>query len=194
MNGKKLLLVFGLGVVGYSLFASTPDKEGGAVDTDSTGSDDNKINFITKDLKEARSTRNNNPGNVKSVKSSTSSEWQGAKDYDEIGHVIFKNYIWGTRAFIRDVLTKINKRGLNTINKFLPVYCPKSDNCPVATYIAYVEKQSGVNRNTNLQGASNATIFKVLLAMAQYEGGKYASGKYRTKFNQYFFDEAMKIM
>ena len=184
---KKLLALLGIGFAASQVFGNSRNN------SNPTTVGEGKIDFSGSPLSEARSTRNNNPGNVKKP---GANKWEGTKSYDEVGHAIFKNYIFGTRAMILDVLAKI-KRGENTINKFLPIYCPKSDGCPIAEYIAFVERESGVNKNTVLNANGKVdknTLYRVLQAMAYYEGGKYSNGSYKTKFNRWFFDEAIKLI
>lgn len=182
MDKKRLLLLFGFGALASQVFGSNKKSNS----TTTVGED---IDFRSLGSSVPRSTRNNNPGNVKNP---GGNGWNGTVGYDEIGHAIFQNYIFGTRAMILDVLAKI-KRGENTINKFLPIYCPKSDKCPIEKYIDYVETNSGINRNKVLTKTNTNELFDILQAMTNYEAG-FKNGAPLTKFNRAFFDAAFAMI
>ena len=181
MNLKYILGAFAVGFGAKLLFGNN-----------SNSSNLSDYDFRTTDLREARSTRNNNPGNVKKPNADT---WKGTVGYDEIGHAIFENYIYGTRAMIKDLQNKITNRGLDTIAKILPVYCPVSDGCNVAAYISQVEKYSGINRNARLNAKDKETMYQLCQTMAYYEAGNYKdTNANRTKLNRQIFNLAWELL
>ena len=186
MNGK--IIIFGLlgGLLAASLLhgknETTPDN---------TNTQTSDYDFSTDDIKEARSTRNNNPGNVKKP---GNTDWQGTKSYDEKGHAIFHDYIWGTRAMITDLRTKI-QRGVNTPSKIIKEYCPAtgSDKCiDQKAYIKYLEDNVGKN---TIGRNDKETLYKLVQYMAFYEAGNYPNtSTNRTKLNRAIFDMAWEIL
>lgn len=122
----------------------------------------------------SRGFRNKNPGNIRPLPGGK--KWQGQVGIDyagsKEGYVIFSSFVWGIRAMARDLKVKAG-RGLNTIEKIIPVYAPAGDNNDVQAYIASVEKHSGVNRKTVL---TDAELLPVVKAMARHElgAGSYA--------------------
>src|ERR1700743_661562 len=97
-----------------------------------------------------RGIRNNNPGNIRA-----GIAWQGAVGSDP-DFVIFADDTWGLRALAKDLMTKITKDGLDTINAIITQYAPASEN-NTAAYIAAVAADSGIDANTQL-GTDTDTI------------------------------------
>lgn len=130
---------------------------------------DNRSN----DTKIPRSIRNNNPGNLKSVKTATSPNWKGTVGLDDhrpSPHVIFENYTYGTRAMILDVRNKI-RAGLNTPGKILAKYCPASDGCNNASYLTTIDKLADIAQNQQLQYTNKEQMYRLLKAMTHHETG-----------------------
>lgn len=113
----------------------------------------------------SRGYRNNNPGNIRPDKRWT---WQGQVGVDSGGYLVFDSMANGIRAMAVDLKNKITKRGLNTIEKIIPVYAPAADNNNVAAYIASVEKHSGIARNKIL---TPLDLLPIVRAMARHELG-----------------------
>ena len=68
--------------------------------------------------------------------------------------------------------TKINKRGLNTINKYLKDYTPKKDSVGAksnnqANYINHIVKYTGIPANRKL---TTKDIAKLVKAQLKFEG------------------------
>lgn len=188
MNGK--IIIFGLlgGLLAASLLHGKNDTT-----PDNTNTQTSDYDFSTDDIKEPPSTRNNNPGNVKKPQL-PSGPWQGTKDYDKKGHAIFYDYIWGTRAMITDLRTKI-QRGLNTPSKIIKEYCPATGSDPCINqkdYIKYVENNVGT---AVISRDDKDTLYKLVQYMSYYEAGPYPGTKTnRTKLNRAIFDMGWEIL
>lgn len=117
----------------------------------------------------SRGFRNNNPGNVRPL--SGGRKWIGQTGVDyagsKEGYVIFDSMQNGFRAMARDLQVKIN-RGLNTIEKIIPVYAPAADNNNVGAYILAVSKNSGIAHNKPI---AREDLSKIVAAMARHELG-----------------------
>lgn len=117
-----------------------------------------------------RGIRNNNPGNIK-----TGISWQGAVG-DDGTFIIFADDTWGLRALARDLTTKINKDGLDTITAIITDYAPPSEN-DTATYIADVATDSGIGANDVL-GTDNDTLHSLIRAIVNHEEGSGPSAQF----------------
>jgi phosphoenolpyruvate carboxylase len=74
----------------------------------------------------------NNPGNIeKDIRWTWQGEMPGQKAGDKL---VFDTLENGSRAMIKDLLTKVNS-GVDTINEIITKYAPPSEN-PTAKYIA----------------------------------------------------------
>ncbi len=86
MEKKTLYIVGILAGLGIAYFAKAEDETPAIPNANGENGGLNPYDFITKDIKEAKSTRNNNPGNLKKP---GTVHWQGTDSYDEQGHAIF---------------------------------------------------------------------------------------------------------
>lgn len=114
-----------------------------------------------------RGLRNNNPGNLRI----TSIPWVGKLPHSENTDGAFEQFRslkWGIRAMILDVRSKIGK-GLDTIEKLLNVYAPKSEN-DTANYVRVVASRSGLALGHKLE-ASKEVLQRLVLAMIKVENG-----------------------
>lgn len=111
--------------------------------------------------------RNNNPGNLREV----GINWIGKVGSNK-GFTVFSNMDYGIRAMTKDLISKINK-GLNTIDKYVPVYAPPSENNTQA-YISYIVKNAGIPSNQVLN-KDFATLFKLVKAHIGIENGSSAN-------------------
>lgn len=110
-----------------------------------------------------RGVRNNNPGNLRISKSN----WVGKIPVSQNTDCEFEQfYEWryGVRAMIK-LLQNYIASGHNTISKIVSRYAPSTEN-PTNNYIAFVEQETGINRNAII-GSNN--LYKVVDAMAQRE-------------------------
>ena len=120
----------------------------------------NAIAALVNDSRDIRSKRNNNPGNVKGV---------GNQPVDAQGFRIFATMQEGLEAMQGNVVRKIQK-GDDTIAKLIAAYegtDTQKDPYATAQYIARVEKSTGLERNTKLNGAN---FEAVIAAMIGQEG------------------------
>lgn len=127
----------------------------------------------------ARGIRNNNPGNLKI----SSNDWQGKVPKAQNTDGVFEQFIspeYGIRALFIDLRSKLN-RGVNTIEKILPIYAPTTEN-NTAAYIASVENISGVPRNKVL---TVADLPKIIPAFIKVENGSqpYTDSQLKTAYS-----------
>ena len=59
-------------------------------------------------------------------------------------------------------------RGLNTLNKIVPVYAPMHEN-PTAAYITFLVKKTGIGPDTPI---SDATLTKLVPGIIEFENGQ----------------------
>ncbi len=111
--------------------------------------------------------RNNNPGNLRD----TGIQWKGRVGSNK-GFTVFDATENGVRAYGIDIRSKIN-RGLNTINKIIPVYAPPSEN-NTSSYITSVVRQTGFSADKKLSPDGD-TLFKLAKAMFNVENGTAAN-------------------
>lgn len=107
--------------------------------------------------------RNNNPGNLRYV---SSIHWKGQVGSNK-GFAVFDTVENGIRAMAIDLKTKIGK-GLDTLNKYIPVYAPPSENDTVA-YINNVSRQTGISPNDKI--TFNNEAVKLIRAHINIENG-----------------------
>ena len=115
----------------------------------------------------SRGLRNNNPGNLRISAVAWVGKIPKAQNTDGAFEQ-FQHLKYGVRAMILDVRGKISK-GLNTIEKLLAVYAPKSEN-NTAAYAATVSKLAGIGPKQPL-GTDKDTLQRVVIAMTKVENG-----------------------
>lgn len=117
-----------------------------------------------------RGLRDNNPGNIRPNPAYT---WYGQKGIEH-NYVIFDDIEHGIRAMAKDLKSKIS-RGLNTLEKYIPIYAPPSDNNNTRGYINRVAASTGFKPNEVLI-VNEATLLKLVKAHIAVEIGEhYAS-------------------
>lgn len=112
-----------------------------------------------------RGLRNNNPGNI--VKSSI--QFAGEVDSTDSRFKAFQSRAWGYRAMFTLLGTYISK-GYDTIAEIINRWAPPIEN-NTEGYISFVEKQTGINRNTKLTINSGEEISKIVAAISWKENG-----------------------
>ncbi len=121
-----------------------------------------------------RGLRDNNPGNIRP---STKYKWNGQIGIDEKGgqgkYVIFQDVEHGIRAMAKDLSSKIF-RGLNTLNKYIPVYAPPDDSNNTLAYIKRVSHDTGIAPD-ELLFADHVTLCKLVKAHISVEIGDKSS-------------------
>jgi hypothetical protein len=108
--------------------------------------------------------RNNNPGDFK-----TGISWQGAIGA-EGDFITFSDVTWGLRALARDLTTKINSDGLDTITTLISKYAPATDSNDVPAYITFVAQESGIGADDQL-GTDSDTLHSLMAAIVDHELG-----------------------
>jgi hypothetical protein len=115
---------------------------------------------------QARGIRNNNPGNIKI----TNNAWKGKLPVSKNTDGTFEQFETpehGIRALFIDLRSKL-KRGLNTVEKIIPVYAPATDNNDVMSYIMSVVTESGLPANKVL---SVVDLPAIIPAIIKHENG-----------------------
>ena len=109
--------------------------------------------------------RNNNPGNLVH----TSIKWQGKvpKPNNAGRFEMFQSPIYGVRAMIKDLTSKIKKHG--SIDKIVSEYAPAFENNTRA-YINVVAKALNVSSTATLLPTKN-TLKLLVISMAKHETG-----------------------
>jgi len=116
--------------------------------------------------------RNNNPGNLVH----TSIKWQGKlpKPNNAGRFEMFKSPIYGVRAMIKDLTTKIKRH--KSIDKIVSEYAPVFENNTTA-YINVVAKALNVSSTATLLPTKN-TLKLLVVSMAKHEtGGNYITNE-----------------
>jgi len=110
--------------------------------------------------------RNNNPGNLRA-----GIKWMGAVGENK-GFTVFDTVEHGIRAMATDIRTKL-KKGNDTLNKYIPIYAPPSENDTTA-YINRVSNSAGVAPDEKLS-PDPVTLFKLVKAHIRVENGNDAN-------------------
>lgn len=124
-----------------------------------------------------RGISNNNPFNLKISGRTYAGKVPVSSNTDKV-HEQFENFVYGIAAGVDHLQKRYIGGGLglgklDTIAKILPVYAPANSgegNVP-SEYIAYVERNSGINRNAILNANDYQTMFKLTQNMLIYENG-----------------------
>jgi hypothetical protein len=115
-----------------------------------------------------RGLRNNNPLNIRHNADVFQGEIKGA----DKSFKTFSSMPYGYRAAFVTLCTYLS-RGWNTIEKIISKWAPPSEN-NTESYIANVERWSGVPRNKELTAADGADYILIVAAMSFVENGKNA--------------------
>jgi len=125
-----------------------------------------------------RGIRNNNPGNLKA-----DVNWAFMIGEDSAGmtgggpgFAIFDDVTHGVRALAKDLTTKINKDGLDTIRGIVEKYAPPIQNVTSA-YITSVSDDTNIGPDDQLT-ADGPTIALLVRAIINHENGESASYDY----------------
>jgi len=115
-----------------------------------------------------RGLRNNNPLNIRR----NSGCFQGEIKGKDKAFKTFSSMPYGYRAAFITLATYLSK-GQNTIEKIVAKWAPPSEN-NTASYIAKVEKWSGVPKEKALTAADGADYIMIVAAMSAVENGRNA--------------------
>ena len=116
--------------------------------------------------------RKHNVGNLRP----TGFKYEGQIGVSPGGFAMFESREAGINALNHDIGVKLN-RGLNTPEKFLNVYAPKSDKNDTEAYIQSVSKSLGIKPNQEIPNTPEA---KMILAQAitRQEGAEKATARF----------------
>ncbi len=116
-----------------------------------------------------RGFRNNNPGNLRI----TGMAWQGKVPVEQNTDKAFEQFVsleYGLRAMIVVLRTYIKRKGLDTIEKIIPVYAPATEN-DVEAYIQVVSLISGLQRDAVIDFTYD-DMHRLVHAMVYHENGR----------------------
>jgi hypothetical protein len=116
-----------------------------------------------------RGFRNNNPGNLRI----TGMAWQGKVPVEQNTDKAFEQFVsleYGLRAMIVVLRTYIKRKGLDTIEKIIPVYAPATEN-DVEAYIQVVSLISGLQRDAVID-FTYEDMHRLVHAMVYHENGR----------------------
>jgi len=118
---------------------------------------------------EARSVRNNNPGNLKPMTMKRAKQLWGdsVTGVDKQGHAIFRSSELGRKALIQDITAKAN-RDL-TVEEFVKVYAPDASSDSTKNYIIHIAKKLGITSSDKIKGSD---YNKLADAITKFEGGE----------------------
>ncbi|MCK9302573.1 MAG: structural protein P5 [Bacteroidales bacterium] len=125
-----------------------------------------------------RGLRNNNPLNIRH----NADTFQGEIKGNDKSFKTFSAMPYGYRAAFVTLATYLS-RGNNTIEKIIAKWAPPIEN-NTESYIASVEKYSGVSRNKELTATNGADYILIVTAMSFVENGQNADiSEVRAGFN-----------
>lgn len=117
----------------------------------------------------SRGLRNNNPLNIRH----NSDTFVGEVSGKDKSFKTFTDMAHGYRAAFVTLSTYLTKYRRDTIEKIIRAWAPPSEN-NTESYIANVEKRSGVPRNKVLTTMSGDDYIKIVAAMSWSENGRKA--------------------
>ena len=116
-----------------------------------------------------RGFRNNNPGNIRI----SDMPWRGKiprQDNTDCAFEQFTSIAYGVRAMAILLRTYIKRKGLDTIEKIIPVYAPATEN-DVEAYIQVVSLISGLQRDAVIDFTYD-DMHRLVHAMVYHENGR----------------------
>ena len=116
----------------------------------------------------SRGLHNNNPLNIRH----SEDVFQGEIKGNDKSFKTFSSLPYGYRAAFVTLATYLS-RGWNTIEKIISIWAPAAEN-DTESYIAQVEKWSGVPRNRKLTAGDGPEYILIVAAMSFVENGQNA--------------------
>lgn len=113
--------------------------------------------------------RTNNPGNLKDGKFARAF---GSIGKDHIGHAVFPTYDHGYQAKYNLLFSATSIYHNLTINQAIHRYAPISDGNKPDQYVAYLTKNTNINRDTKLCDLDESQRLALLDTMKIFEGYK----------------------
>jgi len=115
--------------------------------------------------------RNNNPGNLRV----TGSPWRGAltihPENTDKRFVAFEDWIYGTRAMIKNLHGYFTKHGIKSIEGIINRWAPSSDGNDVGNYVAAIVNATGFDPSEEITW-NRENAMGIVRAMADVESGK----------------------
>ena len=128
--------------------------------------------------------RNNNPGNLKMT--SPQQGWMGSINRAENTDGTFEQflfYVYGLRAMLKLMRSKMKEEGKNTIRRLITTWAPPSENS-TETYIAHVAEATGIPQNQPIDINDRDRLYALARAIELFENGQVVMT--RTDFDQAF--------
>ena len=116
-----------------------------------------------------RAARNNNPFNLRL----SGAAWKGKVPKEFNTDSKFEQFYelkYGVRAGLKNMINKVNRSGLDTLNRLIPVLTPKHEN-NTDQYISDITKLTGIQPHVSLS-MDRKTATAISQAIAQLEGIK----------------------
>ncbi len=114
---------------------------------------------------QTRGVRNNNPLNLRR----TGIEWKGErKEVTDQEFEEFESMMWGLRAGLRNMRTKISQ-GYKTLGSLINVWAPPSEN-NTNNYVSLVSKATGIEPGATLEFEKDF-MFPIVAEMVRIESG-----------------------
>jgi len=114
--------------------------------------------------------RNNNPGNLRV----TSSQWKGAlsihPENTDKRFVVFEDWIFGTRAMIKNLQGYFIKHGIKSIDGIVNRWAPSSDGNDTSSYAAAIVNATGFDPSEEITW-NRENAMGIVRAMADVESG-----------------------
>lgn len=114
----------------------------------------------------AKTQRNNNPF---AIIQAVPDKWRGLAEGSS-GFLTFTSPVYGVRAGYINLVNGYLKKGFDSIEKIFPRYAPASDGNKPEAYISFVEKFTGIPRNSRITEAKQ--IYDLGRAIERVEAGK----------------------
>lgn len=155
---SRAMLLFGKFAGGLGMLL-TPEKMAGAEQDMIDPATGKMKNFTHNSSKQSIGLRQNNPGNLR--------KWDGFPN--EGGFAKFDTMTQGIAA-VGKQLQIYGSRGINTIDRIIPTYAPKSEN-NTAAYIDAVFKKTGLRPDQKINLKDNKVLVSVASAIIDQEVG-----------------------
>lgn len=121
-----------------------------------------------RDARDPRGVRNNNPLNLSYVPGQQGLDPAAPSD-GRFGR--YTSMEAGIAQSVRQMQLHAERRGANTLSKLIQLWAPSSDN-NTGAYIRQVERETGLGRDQVLDFQDEATLRKLVAAMARVENGR----------------------
>ncbi len=113
-------------------------------------------------MKQTRGIRNNNPCNIRRSKTAWQGEVKKLNGNADTAYCQFASVVMGLRAAFRLLRTYRDQYRIWCIKDIIYRWAPPQDHNATEAYIAFVEKQAGINRNCALTFCDYKPVVKAM--------------------------------